>query len=325
MATFIEKTIDINGTVREYYLHHPLMPTGNGPIPRIVGAYSRFPVIMAFHGGTPSVKRDAMTELWDCVADNPRMKDEIIVICPKSEFTEKSGVYAWQHDTPDTKELPLRDLNFIGELLDLYQADPAKTYATGFSSGAGMTWQLLYVDQLVDHFVGYSMVSQAANYRKEELGDVSALKKAKPIIYIHGTADDNCARNTDPEDPNAIDKMPPDMMRDIIVRNNTKTTPDQVEIIATDRDMAPVEQFFAPKTVARPVIGKAKELPVLKPGAPFCFVTLLNTTHNWSRSGGTPSKRITTFSATAAIFNFWTLHTGLITGPPPVSIILEDC
>ncbi len=325
MATFKEKTIDINATVRECYLHHPLMPTGNEIIPRIVGSYSWFPVIMAFHGGTPSVKRDAMTEFWDCVADNTMMKGEIIVICPKSEFTEKSGEYAWQQAIPGTEEPPLRDLDFIGELFDRYQADPAKTYATGFSSGAGMTWQLLYVDQLVDRFAGYGMVSQARSLRKEELGDVSAMKKVKPIIYIQGTADDNWVRNTDPEDSNSVDKMPPDMMRDLIVRNNTKSTPDRVEVIATDRDMAAVEQFFTPKSVDDPTHLKVRELPIAKAGAPFSFITLLNTAHNWSRSGGTPSKRITTFSATAAIFNFWTRHTGLVIGQPPVSIILEDC
>ena len=308
MSKFIENTIDVDGTNREYYIHHP--DTLKGVIPEVVAPHTKHAVIMAFHGGTSDINRDMMVNSWDCVASHDTFQDEVIVICPKAEFMEDTNQYQWQSATPQTEKLPLRDLKFVEALLDLYKADPVNTYGTGFSSGAGMTWQLTYLDRTIDRFAGFAMVSQSATYRKEELGDATAMGKAKPIMYIHGTADNNWVRANEVQEEYEVDKMPPDMMRDLIVRNNSNSTPEHVKVLGIDRDMAAVEQLF---------------LPNMDEQTPFSFITILNTGNNWPRTGGTPPLRITTFSATVAIFNFWERHAGLRKGQTREILKLSDC
>ncbi len=330
---FQERHLDVDGVERDYLIHEPF--------PLIAGR--AYPLILAFHGGTPVTTdpkgtkdaRHSMATHWEAIA--AALPADVRIVCPLADWVPQDddtarGRYKWRHVLPGSTEVPREDPNFVTALLDKYGKDPDRTYAVGFSSGGGMTGQLTLLDDFVDRIRGYAVISYPFYFaQKIALGDARAQVTPKPLLYMHGTADDNWVRYHDDGSGNLeIQALPPEIMRDWKNRNHTEDEPEYTTILTVDRDMAMIEQLFLPRSTApliQPIASRSRRevnrsLPSFRrrettAGEPLSFITNLNAGHNWPRKPGQGAKLITTISTTYLIWNFWTYHAGLVVGPSP--------
>jgi polyhydroxybutyrate depolymerase len=124
-----EKTINVDGVEREYYVH----------IPREYDGFEPVPLVLALHGGGgEGDKMDRLTGFND-VAD----EEGFIVVYPQ-------GINGRWNDGRYVPSLlpvePPDDVSFLGELVKQlsvdYDIDENRVYATGISNGAFMSYRL---------------------------------------------------------------------------------------------------------------------------------------------------------------------------------------
>ncbi len=155
----------------------------------------RYPVIFAFHGKGHS--GTAMFGRWD-TAD---FFDRFIFVFPNAS---PANGKAWLTTNAGNRNPDPYDIDFVraihAVLLNHPLVDTGRFYATGFSSGGGMTWELLIRPSTNQLFRGFAPVSSAMGFAKEDVARTHELYHSahpKPLMYIHGTADDNWVKGLD--------------------------------------------------------------------------------------------------------------------------------
>jgi polyhydroxybutyrate depolymerase len=174
-GTSTRQTIASTGGTRTYLLH----------LPRGYDNDAGLPVVLAFHGATsrpaPTLVEDMEQEtgLSD-LAD----RETFIVAYPLST-TAGGGRTGWNtgsHDDPTVD-----DVRFVEDLLDRLNetvcVDPDRVYATGFSSGGGLTGILAC--RVSGRIAAFAAVSGAFFVS----GAPCAPGRPVPVLEIHGTSD----------------------------------------------------------------------------------------------------------------------------------------
>jgi poly(3-hydroxybutyrate) depolymerase len=228
----------------------------------------------------------------------------MVIVCRQALVDPIANATRWVQARPGDASVPTTDLAFVEALLDWLAAtgdvDLERVYASGFSSGAGMTWQLSVLDRTVNRFRGFAPVSKTLSSAQLALGDAAALSTPKPLIYFHGTADDNWSQAIlDEPQP-----TPPDVVADWIGRNRTlRADQPVVYSCVTERPLDPfaVEQLYRPN-------------PAVFGSAAICFVTIVNGSHCWALTGSDPTGRglvCRDIDATKRMVSFWNTYAGM--------------
>jgi poly(3-hydroxybutyrate) depolymerase len=117
---------------RQYWLHVPASYDCNTPMPLLVD----------FHGTAGDVPEEAyQTEALVAFSD----ANGVIVARPRSRSATVGGqsVYRWDQNTGDLPRNVTFAKNLVTDLAARYAIDPARVYASGFSSGSNMVAQFL--------------------------------------------------------------------------------------------------------------------------------------------------------------------------------------
>lgn len=117
---------------RTYFVHVPSRYTC-GPTPLLVD----------FHGtaGGPRPEEAYQTDALVSLAES----EGAIVVRPRSRSSSRAGfeVFRWDQNPGDLQRNITFTQNLVAALHEQYDIDPARTYASGFSSGANMASQFL--------------------------------------------------------------------------------------------------------------------------------------------------------------------------------------
>lgn len=294
---------------RQFLIHVPLRP---------IAQRTPMPAVIAFHGANQIAKDMALH--WKSVIDH----HEMVVVCPQGTTDATTNRTHWIDAGEGDTSVPTTDLAFVAALLDWLEStgdvDMDRVYASGFSNGAGMTWQLAMLNDFVKRFKGYAPVSSHGTQRaKLRLGDKAALETPKPLIYTHGTADDNWSTVAGGEQQ----MLPPDVVARWVARNHARHAgaptvyfcPPAGNLPATDdserlyRPIHPtaIEQIYLPD----PNISHSKAV---------CFITILNGAHSWPLTGSDGSGRglvCRDIDLTKRIIAFWNTYAGMGLPAPP--------
>ena len=164
------QTIDVQGVPRQYRLAVPSEPTGKRPRP----------LILNFHGGNSN---DVQQAVYSQLEEKGPARGFVVI-------TPLSNLRLWD-DKPELNFFEASDANlaFTSALIDNTTAslciDTKRVYATGFSSGAGMS-----------AYLGCKLSRQlAAIAPVAGVNVVAPCPHGKPmsVIAFHGTADANVA------------------------------------------------------------------------------------------------------------------------------------
>ena len=271
---------------RSFLIHVPLKS------PKVA-----MPAVLVFHGGGQNASD--MVQHWASM-----LGGDFVIVCPQALIDPTINKTLWAQARPGDTVIPTTDLAFVDALLRWLAAsgdvDIDRVYATGFSSGAGMTWQLSMHDEFVNRFKGFAPVAKGVSSAQQALAHPMAANTPKPLIYIHGTADDNWAQLYD----NVPEPMPPDVVITWMRRN--RSLPASTPVVyscATERPLDPVavEQLYLPD-------------PAVAGSRAVCFLTIINGGHCWPLTGHDPSGRglvCRDFDATKRIIGFWNTHAGM--------------
>jgi poly(3-hydroxybutyrate) depolymerase len=207
--------------------------------------FHQFPLIIALHGrGQTSSKALSWFESGTAGNVNYLTAKDAFFVAPQSLPIQ------WRQIGPAalvTDPASYDDVQYIKELVDYivgdYQPaiDPHRVYLFGFSSGAGLIFHMLCFQH--HQFRSFAAISQGLQWESPHCGvgaDNSATAtpeqqdvylgfplaqkyglsngaRAKPLIYMHGTSDNNLANN----DPAAT-------VMQLVALNNTVTVPTDV-------------------------------------------------------------------------------------------------
>lgn len=237
---------------------------------------------------------------------------DYLVVFPEAD-PRLSG--EWVQFQKSDGAFPTLDLEFVEMLLEEItttpyatgsaavpnvSADPALLYAAGFSSGAGMVWQLINSDR-VSRFRGFAAVGKALDPEKSQryrrqldaTGDEPA---PVPVIYVHGTGEHTF------RPPATLQEVPIDI-----------TQPAFTVLEMLDRNgVAPADPAAA--TILVPGSTNLTEVVVqLYVGdEAFACATVINGGHNWPGPTTVGNPPVAShFDATEAVVEFWQRHAGL--------------
>lgn len=161
------QTIQVGGVERTFWLHVP------------AGATGALPMVMAFHGGAVGDGRK-MVSLWDHWFDRG-----VILVFPDGKAGEDDGPM-WSGIGRDGS---LQDVEFaravVNRVSSQASVDQDRIFATGFSSGAFLTWQLACLAQ--DVFDGFAPVGHGMP--RELVAQCKPVGGPKPLLYAAGTDD----------------------------------------------------------------------------------------------------------------------------------------
>ena len=195
-------TLNVNGVDRNYCIHIPSQPPND------------LPVIFAFHGGNQRASHQV--EVWDkhteqgivIVAPEALESESLLpdgtITCKRKWRTLGSGIADWvdfatASSCPSSMATEKRaDLDFIKELGQGIRnsLQVSEFYAIGFSSGAGMIYQMYITNPFAQKFSGFAAISNIINDSKKTAalgggggGYTANTDTAKPFIFVIGTAD----------------------------------------------------------------------------------------------------------------------------------------
>jgi polyhydroxybutyrate depolymerase len=157
------------GQERRYILH----------VPKRYDPAKPTPLVISLHGGMNWPAFHMKASGWNRLAD----EHGFIVAYPGGEGTGP-GIWAMR-GRPTPSRMP--DVVFISELIDklsvVYNIDPARIYANGFSNGGGMSFTLACT--LSHRIAAVGLVGPYHTYRFEWCRDAAPV----PSVTLHGTAD----------------------------------------------------------------------------------------------------------------------------------------
>jgi polyhydroxybutyrate depolymerase len=280
-------------TVRSYDIFIP-------PTPRS----ARLPAIIVFHGGGQDIR--TIEARWGIDPANPPVPPlvaEYMLVFPETDPTLTDE---WVHYKKGDSKFPEHDLLFVDTLVNeitnvayatgdpnipTVSADPTLLYAAGFSSGAGMVWQIANSSRVAS-FQGFAVVGKGLDPEKaihfrQQLG--GAAPPPIPLIYIMGTADPGFRSPTTLAEVPIPSTYPFYSVKEMIERNVIPAGPAQTSLTPGSTNVTEVvTQLWTGGTEA------------------FCYVTVINGGHNWP----TPTTRgnppvANHYDATEAIVQFW--------------------
>lgn len=286
-------------TVRTYDIFIPPTPQS-----------ALLPAVIVFHGGGQDIR--TIEEHWGINPPNPvspLVADYMLIFAE----TDPTLSDEWVHYAKVDSRFPEHDLLFVDALVSeitgtayatgdpnipTVSADPTLLYTAGFSSGAGMVWQIANSSR-VALFQGFATVGKAldpekAIYFREQLA--GAAPPPIPLIYIMGTADRGFRSPTTLQEVAIPSTYPFHSLEEMFNRNGIiPPGPAQTQLIAGSTDVTEV--------VAQVWAGGAMA---------FSYVTVINGGHNWPTPTTMGNPPVAThFNATQAIVQFWTDFAGL--------------
>lgn len=119
---------------RQYFLY----------VPEGVGCDAPAPLLVDFHGTAGGARPEEAYQLDALIALADA--EGAIVVRPRSRSSEEGSfgqIYRWDQNPGDVERNVRFTENLVHRLHELYAVDPARTYATGFSSGSNMSAQFL--------------------------------------------------------------------------------------------------------------------------------------------------------------------------------------
>lgn len=267
------------------------------------------PAIIVFHGGGEDIR--VIERNWGVDPPNPvpPMLENYLLVFPETDPTLDDK---WIHHKNENKRFPEHDLLFLDALVNdlvtrafpaggmgkMVSADPNLLYVAGFSSGAGMVWQIANSDRATK-FQGYATVGlgldpeKAVDYRRRLAG---AAPPPIPLIYIMGTADSHFTS------PSTLIEYPIEVTRPFyavgeMIKRNGIPLP---AVAATT--LIPGSTNLT-EVVVQLFTGGAKA---------FSNVTVINGGHNWPTPTSHGQAPIAThINATEMIRDFWHSFAGL--------------
>ncbi len=159
-------------------------------VPPAYDGHKQLPLVIVFHGAGGEGKGTARATLWNDKADH----EGFLVVAPDGTpaFPEREANFRtnprlWNDGSGRGAmgRLNIDDVGFIAALLDDLQQrlsiDPRRIYATGFSNGAGMTFNL--ASKLSTRLAAVAPVASHCWLAEPHL------ERAIPTLYMIGTAD----------------------------------------------------------------------------------------------------------------------------------------
>lgn len=170
-AQLMRKPVDVDGVMRQYLMYLPAGYDGT----------SQFPVMLAYHGGGGNA-------LWMLLmADMRSLADahDFILVYPQG-LPDDAGDPIWNSEGPFSNGVD--ELGYTAALIDSlaaeYEIDQSRVYATGYSNGANMVWELACL--LSDRITAVGAVA-GSNWRWIDL--MCSPTRPVPVLSIHGTLD----------------------------------------------------------------------------------------------------------------------------------------
>jgi polyhydroxybutyrate depolymerase len=290
LPAFVRHSIPVSdggATLQRSFLAH--VPLAIGPMPAVI----------VFHGGGQDAS--AMVQHWEALIPDTTFA----IVCPQALVDPLENKTRWQFARPGDVSVPTTDLAFVAALLAWLQTngriDMQRIYAAGFSSGAGMTWQLTQLNQFVQRFRGFAPVSHRLNSAQLQLSDVPARTTPKPVAFTMGTAEPNWSGydNTGGSEP-----TPPDNVRYWLQRNRALPA-DAPQLyrcnVEQPVDVFGVEQLYRPD-------------PAVASSAALLWMTSVNGGHCWPLTGHDPSGRGLVnrdVNWTKRVVAFWNTYAGM--------------
>lgn len=287
-------------TIRTYHLSVPDNPP-----------QATVPAILVFHGGGQDV--ETIASHWGIDPANPGIPplsplDEYLLVFPEADSRLNDH---WVHFHKSDSAFPTHDLLFVEQLVTLITGavyatpngdvtvDSALVYAAGFSSGAGMVWQLMN-HAISSTFKGFAAVGQALDpeksehYRRELAPGVP---DPFATIYVHGTADPSFRSPTTLREVPLETTLPANTVREMLERN---LIPPGTPAVTW---LVPAPSMNTTEVVIQEFQGGTEA---------FEYVTVINGGHNWPTLSTVGNPPVAThFNATDEIIRFWNVHAGL--------------
>ncbi len=301
---FTRQSISVNGSAREYFIHIPCdhNPDVDPPMP----------VIMAFHGGNASGRQMALR--WQRQTNQGK-----VIVCPSAEIFPPTGKTKWRHATAKEPAPDPKDVDLVKALVAFLRSQPSVApdlfYATGFSSGAGMTWQLAVLPQFSDVFRGFGPVARTIDQIK--IRNVRR-NRPLPVIYIHGTVDNGWFN-----DPNVLQesgKLSPHQTVQWLLTFNGNDKLQVQEGCYPDLGGAPYRAGSAMDLVIRreQTVVVRQHYPAGNPenvneGAAVTFLAVVGGGHSWPRYDAPPllATHCRDIDAADEIVRFWRQEAGM--------------
>jgi len=163
------------GRTRTFLLHLPSGYAGSGGLP----------LVLVFHGATDRPPTRVLEDMERVTGLSALADREAFIVAYPLATTTKAGRTAWGIGDPTGPGVD--DVAFVTDLIDHLIATlcvaPDRIYATGFSSGGGMTG--LLACRAADRIAAFAAVS-GAFYRTPV---ACAPARPVPILEFHGTSD----------------------------------------------------------------------------------------------------------------------------------------
>ncbi len=162
-----DKTIEVNGQARTYFIH----------VPKSYDPEKATPVVLALH---PFATTATMFERLSGLS-RASEREGFVVVYPNG--TGRGNVLAWNDGMMPLKKVD--DVGFLSKVLDEVETqihvDKRRVYATGMSNGAMMCYRL--ASELSGRIAAVAAVAGTMTVRRIES------KRPVPILHIHGTSD----------------------------------------------------------------------------------------------------------------------------------------
>jgi polyhydroxybutyrate depolymerase len=167
-----ERTVEVDGVERFYLLHIPLSVKGLGPVP----------AVFVFHGWSGTPEEMMLTTDFNNLAD----RHGFLVVYPRGTGTGDNDL-SWNAGACCGAALAANtdEIGFVRRMLadleTLARIDPKRTYATGFSNGAFLSYRLAC--EMADTFAAVAPV-----------GGVLVFDPCRPVqpvsvMHVHGIYD----------------------------------------------------------------------------------------------------------------------------------------
>jgi poly(3-hydroxybutyrate) depolymerase len=265
-------------------------------LPLVIGP--PMPAVIVFHGGGQNA--EDMIKHW--VSHNPSY--DMVIVCPQALVDPLDNLTHWYAARPGDVTVPTVDLAFVNGLLNWLAAtgrvDMQRVYASGFSNGAAMTWQLSHLNAFVNRFRGFAPVSFTPSSAQLLLSDAAARNTPKPVAFYMGTADPHWAS----EFNGVAEPSPPNTVIQWLTRNRTlPADPPVLYSCTVEQPIDPfvVEQLYRPN-------------PAVANSTAFLYGTGVNGGHCWPGTGNDPSGRglvVRDIDWTKRVVSFWNTYAGM--------------
>jgi len=171
-AQVLRRSVDVDGVTRHYALY---LPSGYD------GA-TEFPVLLAYHGGDGDPLSMEFIAGLRAIAE----ARDFIPVYPVGLPEEPGGSRIWNSEGPFSNGVD--EIGFTDKMIDAlvaeFAVDETRIYATGYSNGANMSWELACL--LSDRIAAIGPVAGSLWTWTE---DLCVPSRPVPVVSVHGTFD----------------------------------------------------------------------------------------------------------------------------------------